>query len=109
MLHVKVSQCCPSAEGSVETDATVETESQAGTETGSVASFDADLAAAQRAQREALLVGQNSLNDSRKRLQEVREAMEQREQTQAGKYSHSVSCSHSTACWAGSEEPARYI
>ena len=45
-----------------------------------------ELAAAQQAQREALLVGQTSLNDSRKRLLEVQQAMQQSHQEQAGKH-----------------------
>ena len=73
-----------SAEAPADTHAAAETESQSGTEAGSAASFDADLAAAQRAQREALLVGQSSLNDSCKRLLEVREAMQQQGQQQPG-------------------------
>ena len=62
-----------------------DTHSQAGTdEDGDMAEADADLASAQQAQRGAMLVGQNSLNDSRKRLMEVREAMQQHGQGQAG-------------------------
>ncbi|KAL0024653.1 hypothetical protein WJX77_006333 [Trebouxia sp. C0004] len=54
--------------------------SQAGTEGESTAETDAALSSAQQAQREAMLVSQNSLNDSRKRLLEVREAMQQQGQ-----------------------------
>ncbi len=54
--------------------------SQAGTEGESTAETDAALSSAQQAQREAMLVSHNSLNDSRKRLLEVREALQQQGQ-----------------------------
>ena len=56
--------------------------SQAGTEGESTADTDAALYSAQQAQREAMLVSHNSLNDSHKRLLEVREAMQQHNQEQ---------------------------
>ncbi len=56
--------------------------SQADTEDESTAETDAALFSAQQAQREAMLVSQNSLNDSRKRLLEVREAMQQQGQSE---------------------------
>ncbi len=56
--------------------APADTHSQAGTEGESMAETEAALSWAQQAQREAMLVGHTSLNDSRKRLMEVREAMQ---------------------------------
>ena len=56
------------------------THSESGSEDKGTAETDAALSSAQQAQREAMLVSQNSLNDSRKRLLEVREAMQQQGQ-----------------------------
>ena len=50
--------------------------SEAGTEGESASATQGVLMQAQQAQREAMLVGQHSLNDSHKRLLEVREAMQ---------------------------------
>lgn len=47
-----------------------------GTENESASATDAAVMQAQSAQREAMLVSQDSLNDSRKRLLEVREALQ---------------------------------
>ena len=50
--------------------------SAAGTEGDSASATEAALMQAQRAQREAMLVGQTSLNDSHKRLMEMRQALQ---------------------------------
>ena len=50
--------------------------SEAGTEGESAAATEAALLQAQRDQREAMLVSQNSLRDSRKQLLEVRETLQ---------------------------------
>ena len=49
------------------------------TEGESASATDAAVMQAQRAQREAMLASQDSLNDSRKRLLEVREALQDNE------------------------------
>jgi len=59
-----------------------DTYSETGSEDKSTAETDAALSSAQQAQREAMLVSHNSLNDSRKRLLEVREAMQQQGQSE---------------------------
>ncbi len=50
--------------------------SEAGTEGNGASATDAAVMQAQRAQQEAMLVGQDSLTDSRKRLMEVQEALQ---------------------------------
>ena len=72
--------CCAEEGASEAGRAADDSHSQAGTEGESTAETDAALSSAQQAQREAILVTQNSLNDSRKRLLEVREAMQQQGQ-----------------------------
>ena len=60
--------------------------SQADTEASDLADTNAALSDAQQACRDAMLVGQSSLNDSRKRLMDLREAWQQPVKDQRGMY-----------------------
>ena len=72
--------CCAEEGASEASRAGDDSHSQAGSGGDSTAETDAALYSAQEAQHEAMLVSQNSLNDSRKRLLEVREAVQQQGQ-----------------------------
>ena len=64
--------------------------SEAGTEGESASATEAALMLAQHTQREAMLVSQHSLDDSRERLLEVREALQYDDQDEQDEHGEGV-------------------